>query len=102
MVKKTEDELFVRLVSPGEEDVITFEYSSAEGMDSRQYAENVSGSLGGSSPVTETDRGDFEFVYIDNGVSTSARAFMIDSIGIVISSRRDFNNIYGVLESFTR
>jgi hypothetical protein len=102
VVKKAENELFVCIASPEEEEVIAFEFSSAEGMDSRQYAENLSGSLGGSSPVTETDRGDFEFVYIDNGVSTTARAFMIESVGIMMKSEHDFDNVYNVLDTFTR
>ena len=102
VVNKAEDELFVRIASPGEEEVITFEFSSAEGMDSRQYAENASGRLGGSSPVNETNRGDFEFVYMNNGVSTAARAFMIESVGIVTKSGHGFDDIYNILDTFTR
>jgi hypothetical protein len=100
-VNKPEDGLFVRLISPEGDEVVTFEYSSSEGMDSRQYAENMSGSLGGSSPVKETERGDFEFVYADNGVDTTARAFMIGSVGIVMTSPREFDDIYGILDTFT-
>lgn len=76
-------------------DTISFEYSSEEGMDSRQFAENVSSLLGGSSPVAETVNGDFEFVL--NGFPV--RAFMVGSVGIVLKAQSSFDKLYGVLET---
>ena len=76
-------------------DTISFEYSSEEGMDSQQFAENVSGILGGSSPVVDTGNGDFEFVL--NGAPV--RACMVGSVGIVMKAQSSFDKLYGVLET---
>lgn len=92
-----EEGLFTRVSSPDGEEVMTFEHASSEGLDSRQFAENVSGHLKGSSPVVKTERGDFEFVFTEDGVKTTARAFMIESVGIVMRSRKRFNRLYDLI-----
>ena len=98
------NELYARIDSPDGSEAITFEYASAEGLDSRQFAENASGNLGGSSPVVETDHGkycDYGFVFTDNGAKTAARAFMIESVGIVMRSRNgNFDNLCGIIRAF--
>jgi len=86
------------LIAPNGTESISFEYSSAEGMDSCQFAKNVSDNLGGSS-VVETDRGDYEFTFISNGVKTNARAFMVMSVGVVMKTQGGFDKLYGVLET---
>jgi len=98
--KAEQDDLFVQITSPNGSEVITFEYASAEGMDPYQFAESSSSKLGGNSPVVETDRGDFEFVFTNNGVKTNARAFMIESVGIVMRSHGGFDNLYSILDTF--
>jgi hypothetical protein len=97
----SEEGLFVSITSPEGTEIITFEYASAEGMDPCQFAENNSGNLGGSSPVVETERGDYEFMYTDNDATVTARAFMVESIGIVMKTQQGFDGIYKILDTFT-
>jgi hypothetical protein len=92
-VNKTGD-MFISIASPNGTEVVTFEYASAEGMDPHQFALSMSG----GNPVVITDRDDYEFVCSD----TTARAFMIESIGVVMKAQNGFDNIYEILATFTR
>jgi len=88
------------LVSPNGTESISFEYSSAEGMDSCQFAKNVADNLGGSA-VVETNSGDFAFTFLNNGVNTNARAFMVLSVGVVMKTQSDFGKLNSILETCT-
>jgi len=96
-VHQAEEELFVSITSLDGSGIVTFEYASVEEMDSRQFADNKSGSLGGSSPV-EIERGEYEFVLTDG---TLVRAFMVGSVGIVIKTQYGFESIYDMLKTLT-
>ena len=80
----------------GSTEVITFKYASAERMDSFQFAKNTSGKFGGSNLIVKTDSDDYEFVC--NG--TTSRAFMIESVGVVMTSQNCFDNLYGIIGTF--
>jgi len=90
-------DMFVRAASPDGSESITFEYASAEGMNSREFAEYTLGILGGSGSVAETNYGDFEFV-LQNG--NSVRALMLGCVGIVMKSTRGYDNLHGIIKTF--
>ena len=90
-------DMFVRVMSPDGSESITFEYTSAEGMDSREFAEYTLGILEGNNPVVETDYGDFEFV-LKNG--NNVRALMLGNVGVVMKSVSGFDTLHSIIGTF--
>jgi len=90
-------DMYVRVASLDGSESITFEYASAEGMGSREFAEYTLGILGGSGSVTETNYGSFGFT-LPNG--SNVRALMTGCVGVVMKSVRGFDNLQGIIETF--
>jgi hypothetical protein len=102
IVEKVEDGFFVSIASPDGTEVITFEYANREGMDAYQFAISASDKFGGASPVVEADQDVYEFTISENGVNTAVRAFMFESIGIIMKSQHGFDGLYNILDTLSK